>query len=56
MQQYEQNNPFICNICLEIASEPVITNCGHLYWFFYFIILNESLVGHAFIKLKFIIF
>jgi len=24
-------NQYECNICLEVASEPVITPCGHLY-------------------------
>lgn len=23
---------FECNVCLETASEPVITRCGHLFW------------------------
>jgi E3 ubiquitin-protein ligase RNF5 len=23
---------FECHICLEIASEPVLTPCGHLFW------------------------
>ena len=23
---------FECNICLEIATNPIITKCGHLYW------------------------
>lgn len=24
---------FECNICIEPAVEPVITKCGHLYWY-----------------------
>ena len=28
-----KNNLYECNICLETAREPVITTCGHLYWF-----------------------
>lgn len=24
-------SPFECNICLEIATEPILTNCGHLF-------------------------
>ena len=27
----QQAAAFECNICLEIASDPVITLCGHLY-------------------------
>ena len=27
------NEKFSCRICFEIASEPVITPCGHLFWF-----------------------
>ena len=23
---------FECNICLDMASEPVVTLCGHLFW------------------------
>ena len=25
------DSPFECNICLDIASEPMLTTCGHLY-------------------------
>jgi|TARA_B110000977_G_scaffold188631_1_gene257137 E3 ubiquitin-protein ligase RNF5 len=25
------NSYFECNICLELASDPVVTQCGHLY-------------------------
>ena len=26
------DSPFECNICLDQASEPTITQCGHLFW------------------------
>ena len=26
-----QNAYFACNICLELAQDPVVTQCGHLY-------------------------
>ena len=25
------NSYFECNICLELAQEPIVTQCGHLY-------------------------
>ena len=31
-QQEERDKGFECSICLEIATEPVVTQCGHLFW------------------------
>ena len=33
---------FECNICLETACNPVITQCGHLYW----CVQNPESVSH----------
>ena len=27
----DDSSPFECNICLELARDPVVTYCGHLY-------------------------
>ena len=32
LKESNNDNPYECNICLEVATEPVITTCGHLYW------------------------
>ena len=26
------SSKFECNICIEVAKDPVVTRCGHLYW------------------------
>lgn len=31
-EQEERDKGFECAICLEIATEPVVTQCGHLFW------------------------
>lgn len=31
-QDTKPKDYFECNICLETASEPVLTPCGHLFW------------------------
>jgi len=30
-EEEDESSPFECNICLEIAKDPVVTFCGHLY-------------------------
>ena len=27
------NSMFECNICFETAKDPVISFCGHLFWY-----------------------
>lgn len=31
-EQEERDKGFECAICLDIATEPVVTQCGHLFW------------------------
>jgi hypothetical protein len=31
--QQQKNDLFECNICFDPANEPVITVCGHLFWY-----------------------
>ena len=39
-----------CHICLEVASEPVLTPCGHLFWYQYI----NKIAGLVFIMYKFV--
>ena len=27
-----KDSSYECHICLEIANEPILTQCGHLFW------------------------
>jgi len=31
MAETEESKPFACHICLDTASEPIVTVCGHLF-------------------------
>lgn len=32
-QPTDKIKQFECKVCLEIANEPVVTQCGHLFWY-----------------------
>ena len=35
-----------CHICMELAQKPIVTPCGHLFWFVSFNIAgNASITG-----------
>ena len=29
----EDDSRFVCNVCLDNVRDPVVTLCGHLYWY-----------------------
>jgi hypothetical protein len=31
-EEHQKSSPLECNICYEDSTEPVATNCGHIYW------------------------
>lgn len=47
-----------CNVCFDVAKDPVVGSCGHLFWFVIInasfftclLIFYNSIVGHASIK------
>lgn len=28
------DDKYQCHICMELANKPVVTPCGHLFWYF----------------------
>lgn len=53
-----QNAYFECNICLELAQDPVVTQCGHLYCWpcIYKCVLRQYTPQHAGFFLVFFFF
>jgi hypothetical protein len=39
------DDKYQCHICMELANKPVVTPCGHLFW--YLIVI--TVVGRAYI-------
>lgn len=31
--QSVSRNPYRCNKCFELAARPVVTECGHIFWY-----------------------
>ena len=29
------DDKYQCHICMEIANKPVVTPCGHLFWYYH---------------------
>ncbi|CAD7698501.1 unnamed protein product [Ostreobium quekettii] len=44
---FEESSPFECNICLDLAKDPVVTLCGHLYCWPCLFRWNQSLQSQA---------
>ena len=33
MEEIKETVKYECVICFDVASEPVVTRCGHLFWY-----------------------
>jgi hypothetical protein len=42
----ESSDGFQCNICLDVAADPVITQCGHLFWYETHLLLHPTTQTH----------
>ncbi len=42
-EEDEKNELFECNICFDTAQDPVITLCGHLFWFVCIVFFSTKL-------------
>ena len=43
---YKAARLFECNICFDTANDPVVSLCGHLYWFHLF----NWIAGRVYLK------
>ncbi len=32
MEEQKDCTRFECNICMDVAKDPIVTPCGHLFW------------------------
>jgi hypothetical protein len=45
------DDKYQCHICMELASKPVVTPCGHLFWYRIYYLIKlvglVSIIGYA---------
>ena len=38
----QENQFFQCNICFDPVTQPVVTLCGHLFWYAFFVQISPT--------------